>query len=127
MRGGLLRHGRRPRHDSILASTRWVSALIIPFLTAAFVILYIWPDRTDQLFAWTIRPRMTPLLMGAGYIAGAYFFVRVVTGRRWHHVTLGFPAVAAFATLEGLATILHWDRFYHDHISFWAWVLLYVN
>ena len=23
-------------------------------------------------------------------------------------------------------TILHWDVFNHDHVSFWAWLLLYV-
>ena len=70
--------------DRILGSTRVVAALIIPFLVAAFVILYLLPDSTDRLFAWTIVPRMSALLMGAGYASGIYFFTRVVRAPRWH-------------------------------------------
>ena len=25
----------------------------------------------------------------------------------------------------GLATLLHWDRFNHGHISFWLWAVVY--
>ena len=57
--------------DRILPETKIVSAFIVLILLAAFVLLYLWPDNTDTLFAWTIKPRMTPLVMGAGYIAGA--------------------------------------------------------
>lgn len=112
--------------DRILPQTRWISALIVPFLIAGFVILYLYPDRTEQLFAWTIKPRMSPLLMGAGYLAGAYFFVRAVFARRWHEVGNGLIAVTAFAWPMGLATLLHLDRFNHDHVSFWIWSALYL-
>jgi hypothetical protein len=30
-----------------------------------------------------------------------------------------------FASLLGIATILHWNRFQHGHVAFWLWVLLY--
>ena len=40
-------------------------------------------------------------------------------------MALGFPAVAAFATLMGLATALHWDRFTQGHVAFITWVTLY--
>lgn len=113
--------------DRIFPLTRWVVALIIPILVAAFAILYFFPDDTAQLFAWTINPRMTPLLMGAGYISGAYFFTRTLTAARWHHVAAGFPPVAVFAALMGIATLLHWDRFNHNHPSFYAWTLLYAT
>jgi len=33
--------------------------------------------------------------------------------------------VIVFATLLGVTTILHWDRFNHQHISFFAWAGLY--
>jgi len=122
--------GHTAHDDAILAETRWLAAFIVPFLVVAFGMLYFWPDDTGLFFAWTIKPRMTPLLMGAGYIAGAYFFVRVfLTGRRivpWHRVTLGFLPVTAFATSMAVATVLHWDRFNHQHVSFYAWVFLYV-
>jgi hypothetical protein len=66
------------RDDRVLPETRVVSALIVPFLIAGFVILYLFPDDTGRLFAWTIEPSMTPLVMGAGYVAGAYFLARGV-------------------------------------------------
>ena len=55
-----------------------------PVLAAAFLVLYGLPGRTTELFAWTIPPDMTPILMGAGYGAGVYFFCRVATGDEWH-------------------------------------------
>ncbi|MDQ4077906.1 MAG: hypothetical protein M3220_16875 [Chloroflexota bacterium] len=116
-----------PAADRILPETRLVAALIVPFLVAAFVILYLLPDETGRLFAWEIQPRMNALLMGAGYIAGAYFFGRTVTAKRWHHVAAGFLPVTSFASLLMVTTLLHWDRFNHGHISFITWVALYAT
>lgn len=113
------------RDDRILPLTRLVSVVIVPFLLAGFVILYLFPDRTEQLFAWTIEPRMTPLLMGAGYLAGGYFFLRAIFSSRWHEVGAGFVAISAFVWPMGIATLLHLDRFNQSHITFWLWVLLY--
>jgi hypothetical protein len=115
----------RVRSDRILPETRWISAIIVPFLVAAFVILYLFPDHTQQLFAWGIQPRMSAMMLAAAYFGGAYFFVRAATTARWHWVQVGFLPVTAFATLMGIATILHWDRFNHGYLSFFAWVGLY--
>ena len=104
-----------------------VAALLVPPLVGAFVVLYFWPDQTTELFAWTIKPSMTPLWMGAGYLGGAYFYVRVAGARRWHHVAAGFLPVATFATLMAIATVLHWDRFNHSHPSFLLWAALYAT
>jgi hypothetical protein len=56
--------------DRILPETRWLAAVIIPFLVAAFIILYFWPYDTDKLFAWTIKPAMTPMMLAAAYLGG---------------------------------------------------------
>src|SRR5204863_1151364 len=112
-------------NDRILPVTRWISVIIVPFLVAAFVILYLFPDHTQELFAWGIQPRMSAMMLGAAYMAGAYFFGRAATHARWHWVKVGFLPVTTFATLMGIATILHWDRFNHGYISFFAWVGLY--
>jgi hypothetical protein len=111
--------------DRILPETRWLAALIIPFLVVAFIILYFWPNDTDKLFAWTIKPSMTPMTLAAAYSGGIYFFTRAALAKRWHLVKLGFLPVTAFASLLGIATILHWDRFNHSHISFYTWAILY--
>src|SRR5260370_31535329 len=117
--------GTRVRNDRVFPETRWVSVIIVPFLVAACVILYLFPDHTKELFAWDIQPRMSAMMLGAAYIGGAYFFVRVAAFARWHWVKIGFLPVNLFASLMGIATILHWDRFNHSHISFFAWAALY--
>jgi len=76
--------GTRERSDRIFPETRWVSAIIVPFLLAAFVILYLLPDHTQELFAWGIQPRMSAMMLGAAYIGGAYFFARAAANVPWH-------------------------------------------
>lgn len=104
---------------------RLISALLVPFLLTAGLILFLLPDRTEEFFAWTIQPPLTPLIMGAGYLSGAYFFLRAAFKKDWEEVRLGFLPIAAFAWLSAAATLLHWDRFNQAHITFYAWVSLY--
>jgi hypothetical protein len=111
--------------DRVLPATRWLSAVIVPFLVVAFVDLYFWPASTGRGFAWTIVPRLTPMLLGAVYIGGAYFFVRAARAKHWHEIKAGFVPVACFASLMGIATVLHWGRFNHHHVAFWLWAALY--
>jgi hypothetical protein len=49
--------------DHVLPYTRGLSVFIAPFLVVAFVLLYFFPANTRQLFAWTIRPTMTPMVL----------------------------------------------------------------
>jgi hypothetical protein len=113
------------RDDRVLPLTRAVSAAIIPFLVLAFVVLYFWPGDTGRLFAWPIKPPITPLILGSVYLGGAYFFLLATRASRWHTIKAGFPPVATFATLMGIATVLHWEKFTHSHVAFWLWVGLY--
>jgi len=122
---GITAAGGPPRDDAVLPATRALSAFIVPFLVVAFVVLYGFPRDTGTLFAWTIKPPMTPMTLGAVYIGGAYFFVRAFRAREWHTVKMGFVAVGTFASLMGVATIIHWDRFNHSHVAFWLWAGLY--
>ena len=115
-----------PQDDRILRVTRWSGYVIAPVLFLAFITLYPFPGETDVYFAWEISPDLTPLLMGAGYGAGVYFFYRVVTVGEWHRVDVLFPGIAVFTLAMGIATYLHWDAFNHGHFSTWLWVALYV-
>ena len=118
-------HPNPPRDDAVLPATRALSAFIVPFLLVAFVVLYAFPRDTDRWFAWTIKPPMTPMTLGAVYLGGSYFFIRAFRARAWHTVKAGFVAVGTFASLMGVATIVHWDRFNHSHLAFWLWAGLY--
>ncbi|HEY9523889.1 MAG TPA: hypothetical protein VIR33_11670 [Thermopolyspora sp.] len=112
--------------DAVLRYTRWVAVVVLPFLGVASILLYLFPTQTGRLFAWTIMPPLTAMLLASAYIGGIWFFLSVLMERRWHHVARGFPAVLVFATLLGVATLVHWDRFHPGHISFIAWAVLYL-
>ena len=113
------------RDDRVLAYIRFLSAVIVPFLLVGFVVLYLFPGETKRLFAWTINPTMTSMVLASAYLGGAYFFVRVLRERHWNVVKTGFLSVALFASLLGIATIVHWDKFNHRHVAFWLWAGLY--
>ena len=113
--------------DRVLPGTKVLSVVIIPFLLVAFVLLFFWPaaDDTARLFAWRIVPGFTSMVLGSVYLGGAYFFLRAVQATEWHRVGGGFLPVGLFASLMGIATILHWDRFIHTNVAFWFWAALY--
>ena len=113
--------------DHVDTYTRVLAAIILPFLAAAVVLLYLLPSQTEVTFAWTITPTLTAMFLASAYVGGIVFFVHVLRTPRWHRVKYGFPAVLVFATLLSIATFLHWDRFHFGHISFFTWVTLYVT
>lgn len=114
------------RDDRVLTTTRALAAFIAPFLLLAFVLLYGYPGETARLWSWTIQAHMTSMLLASAYLGGCYFFLRVmVLERRWAAVRAGFASVALFATLLGIATIVHWDKFAHAKVAFWLWAGLY--
>lgn len=115
------------RDDAVLPATKALSIVIVPFLVVAFVVLFAFPGDTDRLFAWTIKSTMTSMVLGSVYIGGAYFFVRAAAARSFHTLNGGFAAVTTFATLMGIATIIHWDKFNRDHVAFWLWAGLYLT
>jgi len=113
--------------DRVLPGTRVLSFVIIPFLLVAFVALYFWPSAEDtaRLFAWRIAPGFTSMALASAYLGGAYFFVRAALATQWHTVGGGFIPVALFASLMGVATVAHWDKFIHTNVAFWLWAALY--
>ncbi|MDH4143504.1 MAG: hypothetical protein OEV61_12925 [Chloroflexota bacterium] len=115
------------RDDRVLPVTRGLAAVIVPILTVAFVMLWVFPAETGRFFSWPVKPSMSAMMLGATYLGGAWFFGRVVMARSWHTVTLGFLPVTAFAAILGVATVLHWPAFTAGHPSFFLWTVLYVT
>ena len=111
--------------DRIFPVTRFVSGAVIPFLWLAFLILFFTPDSTGQNFAWAIKPHMTSLYLGAGYLGGSWLFVNGLLGKRWHRIQGGFLPITTFTWFMLLATLLHWDRF-SNNLGFYLWLILYI-
>jgi hypothetical protein len=113
------------RRGDISAEIRLLAAVVVLILIAAVVILYLFPDTNGERWAWPVRPRLSAMTLGGIYVGGTLFFVSVLVSRRWHEVQAGFLAITVFASMLGIATILHWDRFSHTKPVFWLWAGLY--
>lgn len=112
--------------DRVLPVTRAVAVVIVPFLVVAAILLFGFPSRTGELFAWAIDPPLSAYMLASAYVGGIWFFTGVAVTKRWHRVAPGFPAVVVFAGALLLATLLHLDRF-SQNLSFFTWVLLYAT
>lgn len=112
--------------DRIFLVTRVVLAIVIVALLLAFAVLYFNPQNTKTYFAWDIKPQITAVFMGAGYIAGAFMFVYAVFGRHWHRVKNSLLPVSTFAAIMLVVTLLHYDRFIHGNLAFILWLIIYI-
>lgn len=121
-----------PQGGRILPATHWVSLVVFVILVPALVILWVMPDRTADAWSWTIEPELTPIFLGAGYGAGAYFFLRTFLAKQFHPSAAGIFGAAFFASLMLIATLIHWDRFNHGDAPllgaavFYGWVVVYI-
>src|SRR5215210_2591328 len=131
--------GTTERDDHVLPAMRVAAVVVVAVLVPALIILWGLPTRTEDLWAWTIKAPLTPIFMGAGYGAGAYFFLRVYRTPRWHEVSIGVLSAAFFALLMLITTILHWDKFNqgraHDGmpdppvlatVAYYGWTIVYI-
>jgi len=120
------------RDGRILAATHWASLVVFAILVPALVILWGLPDRTADAWSWTIKPELTPIFLGAGYGAGAYFFLRTFLSKQFHPSAAGIFGAAFFAGLMLIATLVHWDKFNHGDAPlvgaavFYGWVAVYI-
>jgi hypothetical protein len=122
-----LADGATRRRTAATTYSRSLAVVLIPFLAIAVVLLYLLPGETDALFAWTIEPPLTSMLLASAYIGGIWFFAAGARRSGWSAISRGMPAVLLFASLLLLATLLHLDRFHAGHISFIAWFGLYLT
>jgi hypothetical protein len=120
------------RDDHVLPATRVAAVVVVAVLIPALIILWGLPGDTADLWAWEIHPDLTPIFMGAGYGAGAYFFLRVYRAARWHEVGIGVISAAAFALLMLITTLIHFDKFNKGDapalaaLAFWGWTIVYI-
>jgi hypothetical protein len=94
--------------------------------------LFIFSERTEEFFAWTIQPPLTAAFLGAGYWAVTLAALVAIRQPEWTKVRIVLPVVVSGVGLILLATLLHLDRFHLNSEIFtakleaWAWLVLYV-
>lgn len=88
-------------------------------------VLYLLPEHTAVYFAWHIKHPLTPVFMGASYLAGIGNFVAVKVNR-WALARVQVPAIIVFAVMMLVATVLHIPIFNWSHPIAWAWLAVYI-
>jgi len=102
------------------------------FVLVAGVQLFLFPTRTDEIFAWTIDSRMSVTLLGSFYGGAAVLALLSAREPVWSRARLGVPGVLAFVWLTLAATLLHLDLFHLDEgdaraqMAAWTWLVIYV-
>jgi hypothetical protein len=102
------------------------------FVLVAGIQLWVFSDRTDDIFAWTILSKLSAAYIGSFYWAAAILALLSARQETWARARLGVPGVIAFVWLTLLATLLHLDLFHLDGGGFkaqadaWVWLVIYV-
>jgi hypothetical protein len=115
-----------------LSMTRAVLVAFSLLSGLALLVLYLLPDRTDRLFAWTILPPLTAAFLGAGYAAGCVLEVLSLRERVWARNRVPVITILVFTGLTLVATLLHLDRFHFTDagavatFAAWLWTAVYV-
>jgi hypothetical protein len=96
----------------------------------AGVQLFVFAERTDEWFAWTIDPPMTAAFLGSAYWASAAVEWTSSRASRWAYARVAVPSVFTFTTLTLVVTVIHLDRFHLDAVGAtlavtWAWIVVY--
>ncbi|HSF84178.1 MAG TPA: hypothetical protein VLG28_00790 [Acidimicrobiia bacterium] len=115
-----------------LAATRWLIAPFVVLAGAGAFVLYLFPRDTDALFAWTLRPPLSAMFMGAGYAAGVLLTVLSYRRQPWAVTRTATLTILVFVAVMTAATFLHLDKMHFDaaevtaQFAAWAWLVVYV-
>jgi hypothetical protein len=110
---------------------RWLLYIAAFLVFLAGLVLFVFPLRTGEWFAWTVNPPMTAVFLGAAYWSAAGLEVAGARSASWESARLAVWPVFVFTTLTFGVTLLHLDRFHLSsdialaQIATWAWLAIY--
>ena len=105
-------------------------ATLLVFVTG--LQLFVFADKTDRYFAWTIHPPLMAAFLGASYWGACVMLGLAGRERFWVNARIAVPAILTFTPLMLLATFIHLDRFHlgagttSGRVAGWGWLVLYV-
>ncbi len=112
-------------------SLRWILVPFVGLAVAAWASLYLFPERTEDYFAWTIEPPLTAALLGAAYGGAVVLFGLMLREELWANARVVASAQLTFSTATLVATLLHLDKFHLDEsgipgVVAWIWLVVYL-
>jgi hypothetical protein len=88
--------------------------------------LFFFPSYTDVTWSWQIRPEMSAVAVGAGYIFGAFSIITLLLKNEWHALNIAIWGTWIFSVAMLLATLIHLDRFFVGTLRFYVWFMVYL-
>ncbi len=120
--------GPAAEQGRVLGLTRAGVWVLLVLAAANGLFLYVFPDRADTDYAWSIQPAVNAGFIGAGFLAGTLATGLVLQrATRWRSFSLLPPALWVLASALLAATIIHADRFKWDYPLTWLWALVYAG
>jgi hypothetical protein len=118
----------------LIPQMRWLLYVAAFLVFLAGLVLFVFPLRTAEFFAWTVNPPMTAVFLGAAYWSAAGLEVTGARSANWSSARLAVWPVFVFTTLTLGVTLLHLDRFHLSsdtvptaQIASWAWLAIYAT
>jgi hypothetical protein len=111
---------------------RWLLYIAAFLVFLAGLVLFVFPLRTAEWFAWTVNPPMTAVFLGAAYWSSAGLEIIGARSAGWESARLAVWPVFIFTTLTLAVTLVHLDRFHLSpaagflaQAATWAWLAIY--
>ena len=120
--------GYRP----LVPGMRWLLFVASVLVLLAGFQLFVFTERTDTFFAWTITNPLAAAFLGASYWASVSIEALAARQALWANARIAVPAVLTFTVLTLVATLLHLDKFHlgggfaaGTRAVTWAWIGIY--
>lgn len=94
--------------------------------------LYVFAERTDEFFAWTIAAPLSAAFSGSFYWSSVVIAAVSYPRREWARARVGLYGLVVFFWLTLAATLAHLDKFHLGagetaaRVSGWIWLVVYV-
>lgn len=88
--------------------------------------LILFPNQTQTLFFWEIKPALNAALFGALYLGGAVAVAWVTVQGLWEPARFLIPVLVAAGILISITTLLHLERF-EPGVKLVYWLIIYVG
>ncbi len=115
-----------------LPGLRLLFAVAAVLVILAGAQLFIFSERTDEFFAWTIASPLTAAVDGAFFLTAVVLFVPAARAGTWAEVRPLVGAVVVVATAKLAATLLDLEAFHFDgpgaaaQVAAWGWLVVYI-
>jgi len=102
------------------------------FSGVAGLLLFLFPEKTETLFAWTIVRGDTAAFLGACFLGISLLAFLCYGLTTWGAVRFPFVGTLTFVAAMTLATLLHLDQFHYGSgeplalVMAWGWTLVYL-